>query len=110
MLADSRKIVQGQGGGQAIEDGGALGVLFDQLHDKEEIESRLQIFEQVRLNRGSALQVLSNTNPPPPQSVREAAAKYVPGAKFDSTDAINDYVLSFDVIAVSKAALAATLA
>lgn len=110
VFANSRKIVQGQGGGQAIEDGGALGVLFDQLHDKGEIESRLQIFEQVRRNRGSALQVLSNTNPPPPHSVREAAAKYVPGAKFDSTDAINDYVLSFDVIAESKAALAATLA
>ena len=98
--------VQGQGGGQAIEDGAALGILFDQVHDTGSIEERLQLFEQVRRNRGSALQVLSNTNPPAPQSVREAAAEYIPGARFDSTDDINEYVFSFDVIAESKAALA----
>lgn len=100
--------VQGQGGGQAIEDGAALGVLFDQLHDKGAIEDRLQLFEQVRRNRGSALQILSSTNPPAPQSVRDAAAEYLPdGKKLDSTDDINEYVLSFDVIRESKAALAA---
>jgi salicylate hydroxylase len=100
--------VQGQGGGQAIEDGAALGVLFDQLHDKGAIEDRLQLFEQVRRNRGSALQILSGTNPPAPQSVRDAAAEYLPdGKKLDSTDEINEYVFSFDVIRESKAALAA---
>lgn len=99
--------VQGQGGGQAIEDGAALGILFDKVHDKGSIEGRLQLFEQVRRNRGSALQVLSNTNPPAPQSVRDAAAEYIPGSKFDSTDDINEYVFSFDVLAESRAALAA---
>ncbi|KAJ0122149.1 hypothetical protein J7T55_002661 [Diaporthe amygdali] len=98
---------QGQGGGQAIEDGAALGILLDQVDDKGVIEKRLQLFEQVRRNRGSALQILSNTNPPAPQSVRDAAAKYVPSGRLDSTDEINDYVFSFDVIAESKAALAA---
>ncbi|ROV97046.1 hypothetical protein VSDG_04192 [Cytospora chrysosperma] len=98
---------QGQGGGQAIEDGAALGILLDQVHDKGMIEDRLQLFEQVRRNRGSALQVLSNTNPPAPQSVRDAAAEYLPGTRFDSTDDVNEYVFSFDVIAESKAALAA---
>ena len=52
--------VQGQGGGQAIEDGAALGVLFDQVHDKGAIEDRLQLFGRVRRNRGSALQILSS--------------------------------------------------
>jgi salicylate hydroxylase len=100
--------VQGQGGGQAIEDGAALGVLFDQLHDKGAIEDRLQLFEQVRRNRGSALQILSSTSPPAPQSVRDAAAEYLPdGRKLNSTDEINEYVFSFDVIRESKAALAA---
>ncbi|KAG8527708.1 uncharacterized protein KY384_007862 [Bacidia gigantensis] len=99
---------QGQGGGQAIEDGAALGVLFDQLSDKAAIEDRLQLFEQVRRNRGSALQILSGINPPAPQSVRDAAAEYLPdGKKLDSTDEINEYVFSFDVIQESKAALAA---
>lgn len=101
------EIVQGQGGGQAIEDGAALGILLDQIDDKGVIEKRLQLFEQVRRNRGSALQILSNTNPPAPQSVRDAAAKYVPSGRLDSTDEINDYVFAFDVIAESKAALAA---
>lgn len=100
------KIVQGQGGGQAIEDGAALGILFDQVHDTAVIENRLQLFEQVRRGRGSALQVLSNINPPAPQSVRNAAAEYLPdGARLDSTDDVNAYVFSFDVIKESKAAL-----
>ena len=100
--------VQGQGGGQAIEDGAALGILLDQVKNQDALEERLQLFEQVRRNRGSALQILSNTNPPAPQSVRDAAAAYLPdGTKLDSTDDINDYVFSFDVIEECKAALAA---
>ncbi|KKY30997.1 putative salicylate hydroxylase [Diaporthe ampelina] len=98
---------QGQGGGQAIEDGAALGILLDQVEDRRAIETRLQLFEKVRRNRGSALQILSNVNPPVPQSVRDLAAEYVPGNRLDSTDDVNEYVFSFDVIAESKAALAA---
>jgi salicylate hydroxylase len=109
-LLTSWNTVQGQGGGQAIEDGAALGILFDQVHDTNTIEDRLRLFEQVRRDRGSALQVLSNTNPPAPQSVRDAAAKYIPGIKFDSSDDVNEYVFSFDVIAESKAVLPAAAA
>ncbi|KAH8761156.1 salicylate hydroxylase-like protein [Diaporthe sp. PMI_573] len=98
---------QGQGGGQAIEDGAALGILFDQVQDAAAIEKRLQLFEKVRRNRGSALQILSNVNPPAPQSVRDVAAEYVPGHRLDSTEDVNEYVFAFDVIAESKAALAA---
>lgn len=108
FAASNKSLVQGQGGGQAIEDGAALGVLLDQIHDLEAIEERLQLFEQVRRNRGSALQILSNTNPPASQSVRDAAAAYLPaGTRLDSTDDINDYVFSFDVIGECKAVLAA---
>ena len=83
-------------------------MLFDQLHDKGAIEGRLQLFEQVRRNRGSALQILSSVNPPITQSVRDAAAEYLPdGKRLDSTDEVNGYVFSFDVIGVCKAALAA---
>jgi salicylate hydroxylase len=93
------KTVQAQGGGQAIEDGAALGILFDQVHDTERIESRLRLFEKVRRNRGSSLQILSNSSPPAPQSTLDAAAKYLPsGKKLENTNDINDYVFSFDVI------------
>ncbi|KAK7698843.1 hypothetical protein SLS64_012196 [Diaporthe eres] len=101
------RLVLGQGGGQAIEDGAALGILLGQVQDKEAIEDRLQLFEKVRRNRGSALQILSNVSPPAPQSVRDVAAEYVPGNRLDSIDDVNEYVFSFDVIAESKAALAA---
>ena len=101
------EIVQGQGGGQAIEDGAALGVLFDQFHEKGAIEGRLQLFEQVRRNRGSALQILSSINPPVSQRVRDAASAYLPnGKKLDSTDEVNEYVFSFDVLKESRAVLA----
>ncbi|MCJ1312676.1 hypothetical protein MMC25_006352 [Agyrium rufum] len=98
---------QAQGGGQAIEDGAALGFLFDQLDDKTAIESRLQLFEQVRRNRASAVQTLSNSSPPQPASVRETAASYLPhGTKLDNTDDINEYLWSFDVHQECKAVLA----
>lgn len=103
-----KQIVQGQGGGQAIEDGAALEVLLDQFDDKEAIEDRLQLFEQVRKNRGSALQILSSSSHPVPQSVRDNAAKYLSdGKRLDSADEVNEYVFSFDVIRESKAVLAA---
>jgi salicylate hydroxylase len=70
----------------------------------------LQLFEQVRRNRGSALQVLSSTNPPTPESVLDAAAKFLPnGKRLDTAEEVDEYVLSFDVIGESKAALAASL-
>ena len=98
--------VQAQGGGQAIEDGAALGTLLDQLHDREAMEARLQLFEDVRRNRGSALQVLSNSSHPVPQSVCDAAARYFPEGKgLQNAEEISEYVYSFDVIKESKAIL-----
>lgn len=86
-----------------------LGILLDQVRDPAQVEGRLRLFEKVRRNRGSALQILSNATPLAPHlSVRDAAAAYLPsGTKLDSTDDINDYVFSFDVMAECKAALAA---
>ena len=98
--------VQAQGGGQAIEDGAALSVLFDGVKDPATIESRLQLFEEIRRNRGSSLQLLSNHSHPQPQSVRDAAAQYIPGnKKFETPGDVNEYVFSFDVIKESKAIL-----
>ncbi len=105
-MRSNPKIVQAQGAGQAIEDGAALGVLFDQLHERDAVEARLRLFEQVRRNRGSALQILSNSSPPAPQSIRDAAAKYLPaGKRLESTDDMNEYVFSFDVVGECKAVL-----
>lgn len=67
--------------------------------DKETLEKRLQLYEKVRKNRGSSLQILSNHSPPASQATRDEAAKYLPDGKtLNTTDDINDYVFSFDVI------------
>ena len=71
------------------------------------IEVRLRLFEQVRRNRAAAVQTISNSSPPAPESVRDAAASYLPGdKKFRNMDDINEYLWSFDVIGQSKAVLA----
>ena len=107
MRADS-KTVLGQGVGQAIKDGAALGVLFDQVHGEGIIEDRLQLFKQVRRNRASILQMLSNASPSIPQNVRDAAAQCLPdGKRLDTANDIDEYLFSFDVIEESQAALAA---
>ena len=98
---------QAQGGNQAIEDGAALGALLDQVTDKQTMEMRLRLFEQVRRNRGSSLQILSNAAHPAPQSVRDAAAKYLPdGKKLDSPEDVNEYLWSFDVVRECQAVAA----
>lgn len=49
----------GQGSNQAIEDGGALGFLLKDVHDAGEVTQRLQLFEKVRKDRASRVQILS---------------------------------------------------
>ncbi|KAL9082715.1 MAG: hypothetical protein Q9165_008814, partial [Trypethelium subeluteriae] len=99
--------VQAQGGGQAIEDGAALGTLFDQLCNGEAIEERLRLFEKVRRDRASALQILSNSSHPVPQSVRDAAGSHLPdGKRLENSDDVNEYLFSFDVNSECQAVLA----
>ena len=98
-LLSNFETVQAQGGAQAIEDGAALGILFDQLQDKECIEARLRLFEQVRRNRASAVQTLSNCSPPAPQSVLDAAASYLTdGSRLENMGDVNEFLWRFDVI------------
>ena len=100
-------IIQAQGGGQAIEDGAALGILLDQKYDEETLKARLALFEGVRRNRASSIQILSNSSPPATQSVRDAAMRYCPDVvRLENGNDINEYIWSFDVIQESKAALA----
>jgi salicylate hydroxylase len=102
--------VQAQGGGQAIEDAAVLGILLDQVQDKATMEERLGLFEQIRRNRGSAIQVLSNSGPPMPQSVRDAAAKYLPkGTSLQNQDDVINVIFSYDVIGQTKALLATSV-
>ncbi|KAI0544558.1 putative salicylate hydroxylase [Xylaria curta] len=49
-----------QGANQAIEDAGALGILFQDVHNRTEVSSRLSIFEAVKRKRTAMIQILSS--------------------------------------------------
>ncbi|KAH8690474.1 2-polyprenyl-6-methoxyphenol hydroxylase [Talaromyces proteolyticus] len=76
---------QGQGGAQAIEDAGALGVIFSgSLSDPsslhltiDDINKRLVLFENVRYNRASAMQIFSNAGQDESWKIRERAQQYM---------------------------------
>lgn len=72
---------QGQGGGQSIEDGAALGILLSHMKcaDAADIEARLKLFESVRKDRGAAMQIFSNAGQDEGEKIREAARPYVNG-------------------------------
>ncbi|KAI4209663.1 MAG: hypothetical protein LQ351_007417 [Letrouitia transgressa] len=50
----------GQAANQAIEDGGALGVLLSDVNDNTEIPQRIRVFESVKKDRTSIIQILSS--------------------------------------------------
>ncbi|KAK3693245.1 hypothetical protein B0T22DRAFT_35934 [Podospora appendiculata] len=49
-----------QGGAQGMEDGLALGLVLHGVTEVSQIEARLELFEKIRRNRASAIQVMSN--------------------------------------------------
>jgi salicylate hydroxylase len=66
----------GQGSNQAIEDGGALGYLLREVDNHADISDRLALFEQVRRNRASRVQILSKARVGQEKSVQEELQKY----------------------------------
>ncbi|KAH1906962.1 hypothetical protein KXW29_001717 [Aspergillus fumigatus] len=80
---------QGQGGAQAIEDGGALGEIFARMPDHptlDEIRDRLALFEKVRVHRASVVTIFSNAGQDQGWKIKERAQQYMPaGAKIPSS-------------------------
>lgn len=66
----------GQGSNQAIEDGGALGYLLRDVDNHADIPDRLALFEKVRRNRASRVQILSKARVGQEKSVQEELQKY----------------------------------
>ena len=81
---------QGQGGGQAIEDGAALGALFTHLNSSDDISERVQLFEDVRKNRASAMQMFSNVGQDEAEKMEKDAQPFVRGP-VPSTYMLLDY-------------------
>jgi salicylate hydroxylase len=77
---------------KAIEDGAALGVLFSNFKstDSKLIEDRLGILENIRKNRTSIIQMISNAGQDEAAKVRESVLAYVPdGYKIPSKSSNN---------------------
>jgi salicylate hydroxylase len=82
-------LVQGQGGAQSIEDGVVVGlVLCSATH--ENIPERLKLFENIRRNRASVMQIFSNAGQDEGVAMHEKASKYMPLERIPS---MSTYVL-----------------
>ncbi|KUM62792.1 hypothetical protein ACN42_g4333 [Penicillium freii] len=53
-------LIRGQGANQAIEDAGALKILFEKIHSPEDVPSRMALFEKLRKLRVSRVQIMSS--------------------------------------------------
>lgn len=63
----------------AVEDGAALGVLFSDLASKDEIPRRLELFQKLRFDRVSAIQLLSSVGQDEIHKVMDTARPYFQG-------------------------------
>lgn len=66
----------GQGANSAMEDGGALGYLFRDIHDPAAVEKRLKLFELVRKDRVSRIQILSTVRAGQEKVVEQEVKQY----------------------------------
>lgn len=97
---------QGQGGAQAIEDAGALSIIFSNLPpdaDLASIQSRLQLFQRVRINRASLMQIFSNAGQDESWKIKERAQKLLGDANLPTSPL--EYMahnFSYDVLEDSR--------
>lgn len=60
MKSNPLYLVLAQGGAQGVEDAVALGVVLYGATTRDDIQKRLQIYQEVRIKRASVIQILSN--------------------------------------------------
>lgn len=60
----------------AIEDGAALGVLLSNISSIDQISERLTLYNQIRLNRTSAIQAISSVHSFEPEDARRMLAPF----------------------------------
>ncbi|EXJ56296.1 uncharacterized protein A1O5_12563 [Cladophialophora psammophila CBS 110553] len=95
----------GQGASMALEDALALQVLFSDVPDADDdnaVQSRLQLFDKLRLPRVSAAQTMSNKMMGPPDKMIAEVKRYytgpIPGPKAKTfSKEYNDFFFLYDV-------------
>lgn len=71
------RLDQGQGGAQGLEDGLVLGIVLHGAKTPEEVEERLQLYVDVRRNRASSIQILSNVGQDQSHMVRQELLQFM---------------------------------
>ncbi|KAL1983996.1 hypothetical protein VTN96DRAFT_9681 [Rasamsonia emersonii] len=98
---------QGQGAGQAIEDAAALGVLFSHFTPTDSVSSRLQLFESVRRDRASAIQIFSLVGTDQAEKMKEAAGVHIKDGKIPTTlPDFHEFLFSYNVFSECMSVLA----
>jgi len=98
---------QGQGGAQALEDGAALAVMLSRLQSSDEIPQRLELFEKVRINRASAIQIFSTVGQELGEKVHKDAEPYVNGPVPKKPEEFRQWNFGYDVVKESLAVIGA---
>ncbi|ERT00359.1 salicylate hydroxylase [Sporothrix schenckii 1099-18] len=89
---------QGQGGAQGIEDGVVLGLVLVGA-TKETAAERLRLYEKIRRNRASIIQIFSNAGQDQPELIRKDASAFMPEDKIPKRpEDFFDYNFRYDVI------------
>jgi salicylate hydroxylase len=65
-----------QGAVSAMEDGGALGYLFENINDASSVPERLEVFQRVRADRVARVQILSSVKLGREKEVEEQVRRY----------------------------------
>jgi salicylate hydroxylase len=92
----------GQGASMALEDSMALEVLFRGVATSPDTTSRIQLFDQLRLPRVSAVQTMSNKMMGPPDKMISEVKRYyggtIPGPKAKTfSDEYNDFFFLYNI-------------
>ena len=83
----------GQGSNQAIEDGGALGYVLKDVNDAATLAQRLKVFETLRRDRASRVQILSKVRVGEEKLVEQEVRKFANGMDSGKLDGIPVYRL-----------------
>ncbi|KAI1840241.1 hypothetical protein JX265_013033 [Neoarthrinium moseri] len=89
---------QGQGGAQGIEDGVVLGMVLSGA-SHQNIMARLSLYEAIRRDRASLLQVFSNAGQDEPELIHKEASQFIPLEQVPkSPEQFFDFNFGYDVV------------
>ncbi|RYP27889.1 hypothetical protein DL767_007477 [Monosporascus sp. MG133] len=97
---------QAQAGAQAMEDGVALGIVLRGVSAPEEVEERLELYQKIRRNRASVIQLLSNVGSDQSHLVYEDLKEFLAEEDIPTNPSeITDFNFGYDVVKASLEAV-----